>query len=219
MSWFQLDPQSIAARAIADGSPVPSLGASVVRGIVGFTIVSVAGFVPWAVFGSTLYGMIGEVGLYSVCALVFIGLSAPALHKLIIGPGSLPRFYKLFGMSFAAYSVAWITGWVMLGGHLNMFMSGAVGLLAGTAIMGWMLTTAFEARGQLLKIIAILFVLNSLGYFIGGVIEGALIREYPLPAMLLWGVCFGLGLGAGLGLAFHQCQSAARALLKDAPPR
>jgi hypothetical protein len=32
-------------------------------------------------------------------------------------------------------------------------------------------------------------------------------------AMLLWGVCYGLGLGAGLGLAFYWCQSQARALL------
>lgn len=216
MAWFQLDPQSIAARARAAGSPVPSLGASITRGTIGFTIVSVAGFLPWAGFGSTLYGLIGEVGLYSLCALVFIGLSAPALHRLIIGPGSLSRFYKLFGLAFAAYSLAWITAWVLLGGHLNMVMSGAVGLLAGTAIMGWMLTLAFEARGALLKSVAALFVLNSAGYFAGGVIEGALIRQNPLAAMLLWGVCYGIGLGAGLGFAFYQCQSAARALLKDA---
>lgn len=213
---FQLDPQSIADRARAVGSTAPTLGASLIRGIVGFTLVSVAGFIPWAVFGSALYGLVGEVGLYSICALVFIGLSAPALHKLIIGPGSLPRFYKLFGLAFAAYSIVWITAWVMIGGHLNMFMSGAVGLFAGTAIMGWIITTAFAARGAwtLLKVIAALFLLNSAGYFLGGVIEAALIREYPLPAMLLWGVSYGLGFGAGLGLAFYECQSAARALLR-----
>ena len=99
-----------------------------------------------------------------------------------------------------------------------MLMGGAVGLLAGTAVMGWMLTTAFGARGALLKVVAVLFVLNSLGYFLGGVIEGALIRQNPLAAMLLWGVSYGAGFGAGLGLAFHLCQGAARALLNAARP-
>jgi hypothetical protein len=31
--------------------------------------------------------------------------------------------------------------------------------------------------------------------------------------MLLWGVFYGLGLGAGLGYAFHACQQRARELL------
>lgn len=212
MSWFQLDPPSIAARARAAGASSPSLGTSLLRGIVGFTIVSVAGFVPWAVYGRQLYRLIGEAGLYAVCALVFIGLSGPLMHRLIIGPGSLARFYKLFGLSFAAYSVAWIVGWLVLRGHPGSL----AGLLAGTAIMGWMLATAFEARDAVLKVIAALFVLNSLGYFIGGVIEAALIRQHALAAKLLWGVSYGFGFGAGLGLAFHLCQSQARALLSNA---
>lgn len=209
MSWFQLDPQSLATRARVAGKPIPTLGASLVRGMVGFTIVSLAGFLPWAGFGRLIHRQIGEAGLYIVCALVFIGLSAPMLHRLILGRDSLSRFYKLFGLSFAAYSVAWIVGWMTLGGHPGS----VAGLFAGTAVMGWMLATAFEARDSLVKVIAALFVLNSAGYFIGGVVESALIRQNPLAAKLLWGVCYGLGLGAGLGLAFHLCQSRARALL------
>src|SRR6187549_1598884 len=107
MGWFQLDPPSIAARARAAGVPAPSLGASLIRGIVGFTIISVAGFAPWAVLGRWFYRHVGEAGLSAICALVFIGLSAPAMHRLIIGPGSLSRFYKIFGLSFAPYAVAW----------------------------------------------------------------------------------------------------------------
>src|SRR5436190_23729393 len=107
MGWFQLDPQSIAARARAAGSAAPSLGASLARGILGFTMVSIGGFAPWAIFGSALHGLVGEAGLYATCALAFIGLSAPAMHRLIIGPGSLGRFYMLFGISFAAYAAVW----------------------------------------------------------------------------------------------------------------
>ncbi|HAB16274.1 MAG TPA: hypothetical protein PLX89_20805 [Verrucomicrobiota bacterium] len=212
MSWFQLDPQSIADRARAAVSTVPSLKASLARGIVGFTVVSLAGFVPWAVFGRWFYKHIGEAGLYACCALVFIGLSGPLMHRLVIGPGSLTRFYKLFGLSFAAYSVAWIVGWLALRGHPGSL----AGLFAGTAIMGWMLVTAFDARGELIKVTGSLFVLNSLGYFIGGEVEGWLIRWHPLTAKLMWGFCYGIGFGAGLGVAFYLCQSRARALLDEA---
>ncbi len=210
MSWFQLDPQSLADRTRASGATIPPLGASLVRGMVGFTVVSVAGFVPWAVFGRWFSQRIGEAGLYAVCALVFIGLSGPLLHRLILGSGSLSRFYKLFSAAFAAYSVAWIAGWMSLRGHPGSL----VGLLAGTAVMGTILATAFEARRELPRVIGALFVLNSLGYFIGGEFEAALIHHQALAAKLMWGVCYGLGLGAGLGLAFYLCQSRARELLR-----
>ncbi len=209
MAWFQLDPQNLADRARAAGAVAPSLGASLLRGTVGFTVVSVAGFVPWAVFGRWFHQRVGEAGMYAVCALVFIGLSGPLLHRLILGPDSLGRFYRLFGLSFTAYSVAWIAGWMALRGHPGS----VAGLFAGTAVMGWMLCTAFEARRELVKVVGALFVLNSVGYFVGGIAEGALIRKHALTAMLSWGVFYGLGLGAGLGLAFHFCQGRARALL------
>lgn len=209
MALFQLDPESIASRALTAGSPAPSAGASVLRSTIGFTIVSVAGFAPWAVFGRWFYAHLGEAGMYAVCALVFIGLSAPLLHQLIIGPGSMPRFYKLFSMAFAAYSVAWILGWMTLRGHPGSI----AGLLAGTAIMGCILAAAFDAWPSLAKVIAALFVLNSIGYFVWPPLEAAFIGAHNLTAKLLWGVTYGMGLGAGLGLAFYFCQERARALL------
>src|SRR5215471_6027998 len=144
MSWFQLDPDSVVDRVRTSGRPaeIPDLTASFRRGIVGFTLLSIAGFAPWAVLGRWFYRHIGEGGLYAVCALVFIGLSGPLLHRLILGPGSLPRFYKLFGLTFAAYSILWIVGWMTLRGHPGSL----TGLLAGTAGMGWMLACAFDAK-------------------------------------------------------------------------
>ena len=209
MSWFQLDPQSIANRARAAGSPVPSLGASMIRGMIGFTIVSVAGFVPWAVFGKGLQQQVGEAGLYAACAVVFLALTSPLLHRLIIGPGSVSRFYKLFGISFTAYSIAWIAGWMALRGHPGSI----AGLLAGTMVMACMLVAAFDALRIVVKVFFALFVLNSIGYFVGGLSEAALIKEHSLAAKLSWGVFYGIGLGAGLGLAFHFCQARARKLL------
>ncbi|MDB6007680.1 MAG: hypothetical protein JWR15_4667 [Prosthecobacter sp.] len=209
MSWFQLDPRSIAARARAAGSTAPSLGASIMRGMIGFTVVSVAGFVPWAVFGKWFHTHGGEAGMYAACAIVFLALTAPLLHRLIIGPGSMSRFYKVFCPAFAAYSVAWIVGWMTLRGHPGSI----AGLLSGTMVMACMLVAAFDALRAVVKVFLALFILNSIGYFVGGISEAALIKQYPLYAKLSWGVFYGLGLGAGLGLAFHFCQERARKLL------
>ncbi len=212
MSWFQLDPQSIAGRVRAAGTAVPSLGESLARGIVGFSVLSVAGFVPWAAFGGWLHRAVGEAGMYVVCAVVFIALSAPLLHRLIAGAGSLCRFYKVFALSFTGYAAAWIIGWMSLHGHPGSL----VGLFAGAVVMGGMLTLAFEATGMIIPVIIALFLPVAAGYFIGGVFGGMLIHHHALIAKLQWGLCFGVGFGAGLGLAFYLCQKRARALLEHA---
>ena len=210
MSLFQLDPQSIAARVRATGSraPLPTTGASVVRGIVGFTLLSIAGFAPWPILD--LWFRRGtETQLYIFCTAIFIGLSAPLLHRLIIGPGSFVRFYKLFTPAFIAYAAVWIAFWVWLRGREGEI----AGLLGGTAAMGAVLAFAFDAQRSVVKIIAVLFVLNAAGYFLGGWFEGKLAIHHRLAAMTIWGVCYGAGFGAGLGLAFHLCQARARAVL------
>jgi len=211
MSLFQLGPQSIAdrVRAANDAAPLPTPGASIVRGIVGFTLLSVAGFAPWPILD--LWFRRGtETLLYILCTAIFIGLSAPLLHRLIIGPGSFVRFYKLFTISFIAYAAVWIAFWVWLREREGEI----AGLLGGTAAMGVILAFAFDAQRSVVKIIAGLFVLNALGYFAGGWIEGKLGIHHRLIAMLLWAVCYGVGFGAGLGLALHICQARARAALR-----
>ena len=99
---FGLDPQNIVARTKTSSQPVhlPTPGESVVRGMIGFTLVSLGGFAPWVLAGRWFYRNVGELGLYVVCAIVFIGLSGILLHRLIIGPGSLRRFYQIFGLPY-----------------------------------------------------------------------------------------------------------------------
>lgn len=228
MNWFRLDPQSAVARIRASKTPVsvPTLWQSVRRGAAGFTLVSVAGFLPWVLAGPWFYRHPGELAMYACCALVFIGLSGLLLHPLIIGPGALKRFYAFFSVAFAAYSIAWTAGWMGLRGQ-PMHLRSAAGLFAGTAVMAAVFAAAFEARGAMLKIATALFVLNSLGYFAGGWIEGSLaqMKSLNLAVVVLsgaaldvfmkamWGVCYGIGFGAGLGYAFYTAQSGARALL------
>lgn len=195
-----------------------SCGASMLLGALGFCGVSVLGFVPWAFLGRELQAVVGEAGMYGVCALVFVGAAGPVLHPLMGGRGSLGRFQRLFAVAFGAYSVAWIVGWMALGGHAGS----VAGLLAGTAAMGWVLTRALDARSALLPVVLVLFVANSAGYFAGGWAMERLIdrgsgtsrvlgmdlskRARTRVAMLSWGVFYGLGLGAGLGYALHRCR-------------
>ena len=208
MSLFQLDPQSIVGRVKASGAParIPSLGASILRGVVGFTVLSVAGFVPWV---AGLGKRIGTGGMYAACAVVFIGLSGPLLHRLILGPGSLSRFYKIFGIAFALYASAWVGAYLGLKGHVG----GITGLFIGTAVMGLLFSIAFDERGAAVPSIVSLFVLNLAGYYLGNAVELSLVKTSLPLAMVLYGVCYGMGFGAGLGLAFHFCQRTVRSRL------
>jgi hypothetical protein len=204
MGWFGLAPQSIVDRVKASGEPlrIPTLAGSLIRGAVGFTIVSVAGFAPWVFAPKWL----PEIAMYAACAVVFIGLSGLLLHRLIIGPGSLSRFYKLFGVAFGANSVLWIAAWMILKGDKGS----VTGLLAGTAAMGGMIALAFDEKSAAFPSISALFVLNTAGYYAGGWVEHALARANLTVAMLLWGVFYGLGLGSGLGLALFFSQKTVR---------
>ena len=210
MALFQLDPESIAARVRAAGGTarVPTLAESMWRGVLGFTAVSIAGFLPWPVFGLWFHRL-RELHLYVACTVVFIAMSGVCLHRLILGPGSLSRFYKVFTLAFLAYAALWVAGWMSLRGDEGSI----AGLLGGTAAMGAILCLAFDAPRKMPAVIGALFVLNSLGYYAGGWAEGAMIGTHRFAAMMLWGVGYGIGLGAGLGIAFHLCQERARELL------
>ena len=210
MALFQLDPPSIAARVRAAGIPArpPTLTASVVRGAFGFTVVSVAGFAPWPIL-DRCFPWVGEAGLYVICTAVFIGLSGLLLHRLILGPGSLPRFYKLFTLAFMAHAICWVVFWMWLRSDRGI----VGGLLGGAVAMGALLAWAFDAWRAVARIIAALFILNMLGFQAGSWIAGKIVIEHRLMAMLTWSVCYGLGLGAGLGCAFHFCQDVARAAI------
>ena len=223
---FSLDPESIVARVRASGQPtrLPTFGESVLRGMIGFTLVSLGGFAPWVIAGRWFYRNVGEVGLYAVCAVVFIGLSGPLLHRLIIGPGSLNRCYQMFSLAFLAYAIVWTAAWMTLARSSGGVTAGIVGSLSGIAVMGIVLTLGFKAPEATLKIIVALFITNLAGYFVGGwahdgvlaLKEGnalGLVLETQIRSLLskaAWGLCYGIGFGAGIGFAFYACQAKAR---------
>jgi len=61
----------------------------------------------------------------------------------------------------------------------------------------------FGALNSILKLSLLLFAANSAGYFIGS----ALYNLVGGPSgMLLWGLVYGLCLGAGIGALLHMAQ-------------
>jgi len=194
-------------------SQQPRLLPWLLRGSVGGILLSLAGFVPWAFFGRPLTRALGEGGMYAVCAVVFILLSGPLLHRLLLGKKTLARFYALFLVSFSLYSAGWIAGWMAYRGHAGSL----AGLGAGCLIMGLVFAAWFRRWSLLLPVVAILLVWQIPGYFVGGWAYGwaGSVENGPgwLPTVgrLLWGLFYGWGLGAGLGGALWLLQRRAGA--------
>jgi hypothetical protein len=209
MSLFQLDPASIAARVQATGQParIPTLFGSMIRGKLGFIGVSLGGLAPWPII-NRWFPWAGEMGLYLSCTVMFIALSGLLLHRLIIGPGSLPRFYGVFALGFIAYAASWVGIYVLLREERPTIAG-----LGGAIAMGLVIAFAFGAWRQAVKIIFALFVLIGIGFHISLWLEEVLGHDLRLLAMALWALIYGGCFGAALGLSFYFAQDHARAAL------
>jgi hypothetical protein len=77
--------------------------------------------------------------------------------------------------------------------------------------MALVFAAGFKVIQSTAKFGAILFVANSIGYFVGSGLNDYLGGQV---GMLLWGVSYGLVLGAGIGAVLHfaQTQPSIRAL-------
>lgn len=213
MKFLGFYPDSVVARVRAAGVPpsVPTLGRSVRVGGVGFCMIGVAVFIVVALADGWLRRHLGEAGSYAIYALLFILLAGGLFRQLAIKPTPLVRFYILFAVAFLLYSTAWMTVWVALRTKPGEWLAS----LAATTALGLTLATAFDAPRQAFKVIAVLFVTRSAGYFGGELLHGMV---PGLAGWLLWGAVYGLGLGSGLGYTLHACQEPARERLKAIKP-
>lgn len=211
-----LDPDSVVARVRAAGKPVllPNLRQSFVVGTLGFAFVSVAAFSVWALGGRALSRSVGAGGFYATVALVFLVGGGRAFRSILIGE-NLGRFYLLFVSAFALYAGTWIAGSLMFK-NTGEWLGAAIGPLP----MAVLYCAAFRAWPQFGRCALLLVACHFAGYF-------AADRLFQLEAlknqwgMLVWGLVYGLGFGAGLSLMLHHCQSETRtrltALVKDTP--
>lgn len=222
MTLFGLQPDAVQSR-IERGQAVvklPSLGRSLVMGTLGFTLASLVVYGSWALHGRAMYQSFGEGGAYAIWAVVFIALAGGLLNPLVIGPGSLGRFYALFATAFTAYAVLWSASWFLVRGRAGEW----AGSLIGSAALALLLCAGFGTGRGRWKTVLVLFLLHSAGYFTGSflhdIIRGAgpdhwLHQAFDRStrswmAKLSWGLAYGAGLGAGLGYALHQGQSGIR---------
>jgi hypothetical protein len=108
--------------------------------------------------------------------------------------------------------VVWSVCWFLL-----KFGAGEwLGSMLGCAAFGAVLARLLGNKRALVRAIAVLFLAHSAGYFAGSVLYMGKIapellaglgkQNAAIASRLLWGVCYGLGFGAGTGYAYHVLQ-------------
>lgn len=178
---------------------VPSLGRSIATGAIGFGLVSLCVFATVAYAERWMYQNLGLWGAYLAWTVLFIVLSGAVFGSLVVGRWRLPKFYLLFGLAFFAYAVAWVIAYFILRNTAGELL----GALAGSVLMALVFAGGFGSLGSTLKLSAVLFVSNCLGYFSGSALNEAFGSQ---TGMLLWGVAYGLFFGAGIGAALQLVQ-------------
>jgi hypothetical protein len=178
----------------------PSIGRSLLTGGLGFCLVSLCVFATVAFAERWMYARLGLSGAYLVWTALFILLGGGVMGSLVSGRWRLPKFYLLFGLAFLAYAAGWVGAYFVLRGAAGEW----VGSLAGSLLMGAVLAAGFGVVRSALNLSAVLFVANSVGYFLGSALNDAVGGR---AGMLLWGGAYGLCLGAGLGAVLHFAQT------------
>lgn len=186
-------------KPMADESTVPSLQSSILRGGLGFCVVSLFVFATVAFAERWMYTNLTVLGAYLVWTILFIALGGAALGSLVVGRWRLPKFYLLFGLAFFVYAAGWVLAYFTLRGLAGEW----AGSLAGSVLMALVFAAGFRTIHATLKFSAILFVANSIGYFLGSALNDYFRGQV---GMLLWGAAYGLFLGAALGAVLHFAQ-------------
>lgn len=186
---------------MTEASTLPSLQSSVVRGGLAFCVVSLLVFATVAFAERWMYTTLTVLGAYLAWTVLFIGLGGAALGSLVAGRWRLPKFYLLFGLAFFVYAVGWMLAYFPLRGAVGEW----IGSFAGSILMALVFAAGFRTMSSTVKFAAILFIANSIGYFLGSALNNYFRAE---TGMLLWGAAYGLFLGAGLGAVLHFAQAA-----------
>lgn len=187
---------------LTDPGKVPSLSRSLLIGGLGFSLVSLCVFFTVAFGESWMYKHLGLLGAYLAWTAIFILPGGVILASLVVGRRPLGRFYLLFALAFFGYAAAWMVSYFVIRGTVGE----AIGSLAGSFLMGSILTIGLGAGRSALRLSTFLFLANSAGYFLGVMVFYAIGGNV---GMLLFGAVFGLGLGIGLALLVHFALSAA----------
>lgn len=204
-------PEIIPITSAATGSS----SRAILRGALGFGLVSLIAFSVWAFGGGWFRGRGGEPAMYAAIAAVFVVLTGVLMHPLVQGPKKLLRFYQAFVPAFLVYAVVWSGFWFWLKYGAGEWLGAGVGSIAFVAYTAW----RFGSWRAFWLVTVLFFVMHTAGYFAGGWSMAklmALARQDPVPfldkpklmmlAKMSWGLFYGLGFGAGLGYVYHSVQ-------------
>lgn len=178
---------------------VPSLRRSLLTGALGFGFTSLCVFGTVAFAERWMYTHLGLPGAYLVWTILFIVIGGGALGSLVAGGWRLPKFYLLFGLAFFAYAAGWVGAYFTVRGAAGEW----VGSLVGSIVMGSLFAVGFGKLRSAITLSVLLFVGNSIGYFAGSGLNNYFGGR---AGMLLWGIVYGLCLGAALGAVLHFVQ-------------
>ena len=183
-----------------ESKPLPTLSRSITTGAIGFGLVSLCVFATVAFAERWMYQNLGLFGSYIAWIVLFILLSGAVFGSLVVvDRWRLPKFYLLWAVAFFAYAAVWMIAYFYLGRTKGE----VVGSLVGSIFMALVLAAAFRSLSSIVKLSALLFVSNFLGYFLGA----ALFDSLSAPTgMLLFGVVYGILFGAGIGAALQIAQ-------------
>ncbi len=185
---------------LTESKPLPSLSKSIVTGAIGFGLVSLCVFATVAFAEGWMYQNLGLFGSYIAWTVLFILLSGAVFGSLVVvDRWRLPKFYPLWAVCFFAYAAFWMIAYFSLGPTKGE----AVGSLIGSIFMALILAVGFRSLRSTIKLSALLFVSNFLGYFLGVALFDSLTEP---TGMLLFGVVYGLLFGAGIGAALQIVQ-------------
>lgn len=184
---------------------VPSLAYSLLSGGLGFGVASLCVFATVAYAERWMYTNLGLVGAYITWTALFILLGGGVLGSVVVGRWELPKFYLLFGLAFLAYAVGWFIAYFAFRNAIGEWL----GSLVGSLLMASTLAAGFGVVHLALKLTAVLFLANSVGYFLGSALNDSFGGS---TGMLLWGTAYGLCLGVGLGAVLYMAQSQRRQL-------
>ena len=178
---------------------IPSLARYLLQGSFGFGIASLCVFATVAFAEGWMYDHLGVSGAYLVWTVLFIAGGGAALKSLVFDPARKTKFYAIFGAGFFMYAVGWVAAYFILRGRMGEWF----GSLAGSLSLSVVIVAGFKAWHAALASFGALFISNSIGYFLGSILNESFQGK---TGMLLWGAVYGLFLGAGLGLVLYLVQ-------------
>jgi len=185
----------------SDAASTPlSLKRFILTGGIGFSVASLCVFASVAIAQGWLYHHLGVTAAYLVWIVLFIVLGGISLNSLVVEKHRRSRFYVTFAVAFLAYGISWMAAYFTFQNSIGEWL----GSLAGSVCMTLIFAAWFGAMRSAPSLCALLFIANSIGYFVGSLLFYSFRH---VVGLLVWGPFYGFCLGAGLGAVFYIAQS------------